>query len=231
MEPKAVEYFNLSFLFLCRKRILRSRGILFLVWPGLFANLGQFGIKVSKVFDMRACIISLLFLFREMASQSKEFRAWDIFSWFPLFKLNDERVVVWLGVEGLSEFIVNWRLCAVLHVMIAWSDREDDRWDIWLIKWWLFVNIKSRVFDPPVWVVLVPNVIFWSSWWVSQVSINLLSIRDSGELPCGRVAVPSRHMALGKLKSPASIMSGTGVFKFEMTLLILSMMVLKDSSR
>ena len=66
---------------------------------------------------------------------------------------------------------------------------------------------------------------------MSQVSINLLSIRDSGELPCGWVAVPSRHMALGKLKSPASIMSGTGVFKFEMTLLILSMMVLKDSSR
>ena len=87
------------------------------------------------------------------------------------------------------------------------------------------MNNKSRVFDPPAWVGLVPKVIFWTSWWVSQVSINWFSIRDSDELPCGRIPAPSRHMALGKLKSPASIMSGTGVLRLEMVLLIFSMMV------
>ena len=166
-----------------------------------------------------------------MTFHSRELVAWDIFSWLPLFRLNDERVVG-LGVAGVAELIVSVRLCAVLHVIMAWSDRDDSLWDVWLINRWLFVNIKSRVFDPPVGVGLVPNVIFWNSWWVSQVSISWLSIRDSGEFPWGRIPVPSRHVAFGKLKSPASIMSGTGVFRLEMVLLIFSMMMLlKECSR
>ena len=128
--------------------------------------------------------------------------------------------------------MLSGRVCAVLQVMMAWSDKGDMRWEIRLISWWLFVKTRSRVFDPPEGVGLVPNVISWQSWWVSHRSISWLSIEDSGPSPFGREHKPSRQTAFGKLKSPAMIMSGTGVARLEMMLFILSMMVfLKDNLR
>ena len=101
------------------------------------------------------------------------------------------------------------------------------------MRWWLFVNRRSRVFELPDGVGRVPKFTFWWRRWLSHVLISLHSMRDSGEVPCGGgVPVPSRHSAFGKLKSPANIISGTGVFKFEMVVLILLIMVfVKDNSR
>ena len=94
------------------------------------------------------------------------------------------------------------------------------------------MNRRSRIFELPDGVGRVPKFTFWWRRWLSHVLISLRSMRDSGEVPCGRVPAPSRHSAFGKLKSPANIISGTGVFKFEMVVFILLIMVLvKDSSR
>ena len=73
---------------------------------------------------------------------------------------------------------------------------------------------RSRVLDPPLRFGLVPNVIFWRRWWESEVSISLFNMYDSGALPWRRVPSPSCHEALGKLKSPARMISGVGVGRF-----------------
>ena len=54
-----------------------------------------------------------------------------------------------------------WKLWAVVQVIMSWSESADLRLVIWLMRRWLFVNRRSRVFEPPVGVVLVPKLIFW----------------------------------------------------------------------
>ena len=76
------------------------------------------------------------------------------------------------------------------------------------------------MFDPPDGVGLVPNVIFCCSWWESHVLMSCFSMQDSGLFPLGRVPKPSRQEAFGKLKSPDRIMSGTGVLRLAIVLLI-----------
>ena len=68
--------------------------------------------------------------------------------------------------------------------------------------------------DPPVRFGLVPKEIFWRRWWESQVSISLFNMYDSGASPWRRVPIPSCQEALGKLKSPARMISGVGVDRF-----------------
>ena len=62
--------------------------------------------------------------------------------------------------------------------------------------------------------------------------MSCFSMQDSGLFPLGRVPEPSCQEAFGKLKSPDRIMSGTGVLRLAIVLLILSIiMFLKESSR
>ena len=94
------------------------------------------------------------------------------------------------------------------------------------------MKIRSRVLHPPEIEGRVPKFTFWASWWVSHKLISWVSIRDSGELPLGRMPEPSLHVAFGKLKSPARIISGTGQPRFPMQLFILLIiMFLNDCSR
>ena len=112
------EFFNLSFRCLWRKRVRRSRGILFLVCPGLLAYLGQFGSTILRIFDWKDCICSLLFLFWKLSCQSIKLAACNILSKFALFRLKEARVVgVWEG--GLFGLEFRRRLYDAVHVMMV----------------------------------------------------------------------------------------------------------------
>ena len=57
------------------------------------------------------------------------------------------------GGFGLRSWVVS-------HEMMTWSDSADFLWVMLLIRRWLFVNRRSRVFEPPDGVGLVPKLIF-----------------------------------------------------------------------
>ena len=73
------------------------------------------------------------------------------------------------------------------------------------------MKIKSRVFDEPEEFSRVPKFIFWMKWCWSQISKSERSMFDSWLFPSGQMPIPWHQEALGKLKSPARMISGRGV--------------------
>lgn len=67
-----------------------SRGILFFELPGLFLNLGQWGLILLNVVDRKKWEKSFIFLFNDSFFQSVASRDWIMGCQFALWKLNDD---------------------------------------------------------------------------------------------------------------------------------------------
>ena len=102
---------------------------------------------------------------------------------------------------------------------------------IFEIRLWLLVKISSRTLLSPFLVVLVPSVTFCRRLRSDATLINCHKDM-SLYLPSGITdPIPAFQLALGKLKSPVSIMSGIGALYLPITLYILSITIfLKDSA-